>query len=50
MDKGPGTSKDAADEMVDGNKRKTRKHYSAERKIRIRLTGLRGEERLGEYT
>lgn len=39
-----GTSKDAADKLVKGIKRKTRKHYSAEEKIRIVLAGLRGEE------
>jgi transposase len=44
MDKKPGTSKDAADKLVRGIKRKTRKHYSAEEKIRIVLAGLRGEE------
>lgn len=36
--------KDAADKLVRGIKRKTRKHYSAEEKIRIVLAGLRGEE------
>ena len=44
MNKKSGTSKDAADKLVKGIKRKTRKHYSAEEKIRIVLTGLRGEE------
>jgi len=39
-----GTSKDAADKLVRGIKRKTRKHYSAEEKIRIVLAGLRGDE------
>src|SRR6056297_1278387 len=39
-----GTSKDAADKLVKGIKRKTRKQYSAEEKIRIVLAGLRGEE------
>lgn len=39
-----GTSKDAADKLVRGIKRKTRKQYSAEEKIRIVLAGLRGEE------
>ena len=39
-----GTSKDAADRLVRGIKRKTRKHYSAEEKIRVVLSGLRGEE------
>ena len=38
------TSKDAADRLVRGIKRKTRKHYSAEEKIRVVLSGLRGEE------
>ncbi|MGR3815751.1 MAG: IS3 family transposase [Cognatishimia activa] len=33
-----------ADKLVRGIKRKTRKHYSAEEKIRIVLAGLRGEE------
>ncbi len=39
-----GTSKDAADKLVKGIKRKTRKQYLAEEKIRIVLAGLRGEE------
>jgi len=39
-----GTSKDAADKLVRGIRRKTRKHCSAEEKIRIVLAGLRGEE------
>ena len=39
-----GTSKDAADELVRGIKRKARKQYSAEEKIRIVVAGLRGEE------
>ena len=39
-----GTSKDAADKLVRGIKRKTRKHNSAEEKIRIVVAGLRGEE------
>jgi transposase len=43
MKQTPGTSKDAADKLVRGIKRKTRKHYSAEEKIRIVLAGLRGE-------
>jgi transposase len=43
MKQTPGTSKDAADRLVRGIKRKTRKHYSAEEKIRIVLAGLRGE-------
>jgi len=44
MDKKSGTSKDAADKLVKGIKRKTPKQYSAEEKIRIVLAGLRGEE------
>ena len=44
MNKKSGTSKDAADKLVRGIKRKTRKHYSAEEKIRIVLAGMRGEE------
>jgi transposase len=44
MSKTPGTSKSAADKPVRGIKRKTRKHYSAEEKIRIVFAGLGGEE------
>ena len=44
MKQKPGTSKDAADRLVKGIRRKTRKHYSSEEKIRIVLAGLRGEE------
>ncbi len=44
MKQTPGTSKDAADKLVRGIKRRTRKHYSAEEKIHIVLAGLRGEE------
>ena len=44
MNKRSGTSKDAADRLVRDIKRKSRKHYSAEEKIRIVLAGLRGEE------
>jgi transposase len=44
MNKTSGRSKDAADKLVRGIKRKTRKHYSAEEKIKIVLAGLRGEE------
>ena len=38
------SSKDAADRTVRDIRRKTRKHHSAEEKIRIVLAGLRGEE------
>ena len=44
MNKKSGTSKDAPYKLVRGIKRKTRKHYLAEEKIRIVLVGLRGEE------
>ena len=44
MNKKSGTSKDAADKLVKGIRRKTRKQYSAEEKIRSVLAGLRGEE------
>jgi transposase len=39
-----GTSKDTAYKLVRCIKRKTRKNYSAEEKIRIVLAGLRSEE------
>ncbi len=44
MNKRSGTLRVAADKLVRGIKRKTRKQYSAEEKIRIVLAGLRGEE------
>lgn len=44
MKKKSENSKDAADRMVKGIRRQTRKQYSAEEKIRIVLAGLRGEE------
>ncbi|MEM9063336.1 MAG: hypothetical protein AAGD13_22990 [Pseudomonadota bacterium] len=44
MNRKSGTSKDAADNLVGGIKRKTRKKYSAEGKIGIVLAGLRGAE------
>jgi len=44
MTKKSGQSKAAADKVVKGIRRKTRKHYSSEEKIRIVLAGLRGEE------
>jgi len=44
MNKISGTSKDAADKLVRGIKRKTRKHYSVVEKIRVVLAGLRGED------
>ena len=39
-----GTNKPTADRVVKDIRRKTRKHHSAEEKIRIVLEGLRGEE------
>lgn len=44
MKKKSDNSKDAADRLVKGIRRKTRNRYSAEEKIRIVLAGLRGEE------
>ena len=44
MKKKSDNSKASADRLVKGIRRRTRKHYSAEEKIRIVLTGLRGEE------
>ncbi len=44
MKKKSENSKDAADRLVKGIRRQTRKQYSAEEKIRIVLAGLRGEE------
>jgi transposase len=45
MMKKPATSKDLAEKLVKNIRRKTRQTYSAETKIKIILTGLRGEER-----
>ena len=39
---------DAADRSIKDIRRKTRKRYSAEEKIRIVLAGLRGEETIAE--
>ena len=39
-----GTDKPTTDRIVKDIRRKTRKHHSAEEKIRIVLEGLRGEE------
>ena len=39
-----GTHKEPAEKVVKDIRRATRKHYSAEEKIRIVLEGLRGEE------
>jgi len=40
--------KDGAEMAVRDIRRKTRKQYSAEEKIRIALTGLRGEDSIAE--
>lgn len=44
MNKKSGTSNDAADQLVKGIRRKTRKQYSVEEKIRVVLAGLRSEQ------
>ena len=44
MRQNSGQSKVAADKLMKGIRGKTRKHYSAEEKIRVVLAGLRGEE------
>ena len=42
------SSRDAADRTVRDIRRKTRKQYSAEEKIRMVLSGLRGEDSIAE--
>ncbi len=44
----PGTQKRSAEKVVKDIRRRTRKHHSAEEKIRIVLEGLRGEESIAE--
>ena len=41
-------SKEPAEKVVQDIRRATRKHYSAEEKIRIILEGLRGEDSIAE--
>src|SRR3979490_1302100 len=41
-------SKEPAEKVVQDTRRATRKHYSAEEKIRIVLDGLRGEDSIAE--
>src|SRR5947199_9153180 len=41
-------AKDTAEKVVQDIRRATRKHYSAEEKIRIVLEGLRGEDSIAE--
>ena len=43
-----GTRKELAEKVVRDIRRATRKQYSAEEKIRIVLSGLRGEESIAE--
>ena len=43
-----GTPKATAERVVKDIRRRTRKHHSAEEKIRIVLEGLRGEESIAE--
>ena len=42
------SSRDAAEQPVRDIRRKTRKQYSVEEKIRIVLSGLRGEDSIAE--
>jgi transposase len=42
------SSKESAEKVVQDIRRVTRKHYSAEEKIRIVLEGLRGEDSIAE--
>jgi transposase len=44
----PGPTKEPAEQVVKEIRRVTRKHYSAEEKIRIVLEGLRGEDSIAE--
>ncbi len=44
----PGTAKPTAEALVQDIRRRTRKHHSAEEKIRIVLEGLRGEDSIAE--
>lgn len=48
MRRKPGSSKEPAETVVKEIRRVTRKHYSAEEKIRIVLEGLRGEDSIAE--
>ena len=44
----PGPTKEPAEQVVKDIRRATRRHYSAEEKIRIVLEGLRGEDSIAE--
>jgi transposase len=48
MRRKPGTPKPTADRVVRDIRRKTRKRHSTEEKIRIVLSGLRGEDSIAE--
>ncbi len=48
MRRKPGTPKPTADRVVRDIRRKTRKRHSVEEKIRIVLSGLRGEDSIAE--
>ncbi len=41
-------TKEPAEQVIKGIRRATRRHFSAEDKIRIMLEGLRGEESIAE--
>jgi transposase len=48
MKQKPSPTKEPAEQVVKEIRRATRKHYSAEEKIRIVLEGLRGEDSIAE--
>ena len=48
MKQGSGPGKAPAEQVLKDIRRQTRRHYSAEEKIRIVLEGLRGEENISE--
>ena len=48
MSQKPGTQRAAAEKVVKEIRRATRKQHSAEEKIRIVLSGLRGEDSIAE--
>ena len=48
MRQNPGTPKPSAETVVKDIRRRTRKHHSAEDKIRVVLEGLRGEDSIAE--
>jgi transposase len=43
-----GPARESADQVVKNIRRATRRHFSAEEKIRIVLEGLRGEDSIAE--